>query len=564
VKKRAWEKVAELNRAESASPANKADQEKIAKIKSEIKEEERKRRQIEQEYRDQIKQIEKRHEEEMKKMQPPKNLDEERKELLKSLTVKLDREVERSQRQHVANLEILESQHRSNLEREKILSEQHNQIIRRQLEQQIQIAELVRGVQGSSTKLESILKSNTDINETAMREKQKKVLELEKEVNEKLTNLVVKQRTYNDLEKKLDGIIREYDLVKGEKLKILERDQFELDEHTERYKVQENKLISDVTLLRLKVENQKDKKARIEELLKAELLRKENELEDEKTRYENEKQAADDQQREYEKKIQLKYLEIDERKKMLSENEAALIKKIQNLDYKYDTVNREKEALKYKMEQLDEERVKFEDKAYQAQQTSIKVFEESEFVAVHKKEYEEDRAELEKLRYELEAEKAHVRAEHLKLEQKRTEIAMRERMIDQLKLNKVQEDLEAQQRINQSTKPYYLNEPFSAVRSGRSEFNVKSQNVENFSPNKFDYNFSVSKPDKEEIKSREFRSAKVESKTKAGVEDKEVTRIYEKLNESVPFSKKEDAKEGFDFNSYDEENDSDEEDDDEN
>ena len=102
------------------------------------------------------------------------------------------------------------------------------------------------------------------------------------------------------------------------------------------------------------------------------------------------------------------------------------------------------------MEQLDEERVKFEEKAYLAQQTSIKVFEESEFVSVHKREYEDDRAELEKLRYELEAEKAHVRADHLKLEQKRTEILLRERMLDQLKLNRVQDELDTHQYLYRS------------------------------------------------------------------------------------------------------------------
>ena len=118
-------------------------------------------------------------------MQPPKNLDEERKELLKSLTKKLDREIERIQKQHEANLESEEFHHKSNLEREKLLAEQHSDVLKRQLEQQIQIAELVKNVQGSSTKLESILKANMDIGETALRDKQKKVLELEKQVNEK-------------------------------------------------------------------------------------------------------------------------------------------------------------------------------------------------------------------------------------------------------------------------------------------------------------------------------------------------------------------------------------------
>lgn len=490
-------------------------------------------------------------------MQPPKNLDEERKELLKSLTKKLDREIERIQKQHEANLESEEFHHKSNLEREKLLAEQHSDVLKRQLEQQIQIAELVKNVQGSSTKLESILKANMDIGETALRDKQKKVLELEKQVNEKLTNLVIKQRTYNDLEKKLDGILKDYELLRAEKLKVQERDQNELNTNAERYKNQENRLIQDVTLLKLRVENQKDKQKRIEQMLQAELQQKEGELEDERNRFEREKKDAEAQQREYEKKIQLKYMEIDERKKMLAENESTLLKKIQNLDHKYDTVKRETEALRYRMEQLDEERVKFEDKAYQAQQTSIRVFEESEYVAAHKKEYEDDRAELEKLRYELEAEKAHVRAEHLKLEHKRTEILMRERMIDQLKLSKVQEDLETHQRANHSGKPSFAYDPFSASKGG-SDYFRGSYNIENFSPNKLKYPPSLDDKNLRERNDRKdlVQSAKIESRQRKS-DSPETKEMYSKLNQSVPYSKPEEEKQGFDFNSYDQEDDDD-------
>jgi hypothetical protein len=55
-----------------------------------------------------------RHEGDLSKMQPPKNTDVERKDLLKSLTVKLDREIDRIQRQHEANLETLDFQHKAN------------------------------------------------------------------------------------------------------------------------------------------------------------------------------------------------------------------------------------------------------------------------------------------------------------------------------------------------------------------------------------------------------------------------------------------------------------------
>lgn len=552
-KKRAWEKVNENKRVESLSPTQKADNEKIAKIKEEMKEEELKRKQIEADYREQIKALKKRHEDDLSKMQPPKNLDEERKELLKSLTIKLDREIERIQKQHEANIETEQIRHKNNLEREKLLAEQHSEILKRQLEQQIQIADLVRNVQGSSTKLESILKSNMDISESGLREKQKKTLELEKTVNEKLTSLVLKQRAFNDLQKKFDNLNRELESLRADKFRKQERDQTEQSDSLKRFKTEENRVIQEITLLKLKVENQKDKQKRIEQILSEELQRKESELEDEKTRFEREKQDAQAQQREYEKKIQLKYMEIDERKKQLNENESYLLKKIQNLDHKYDTVKRESEALRYKMEQIDEERVKFEDKAYQAQQTSIRVFEESEYVAVHKKEYEEDRAELEKLRYELEAEKAHVRAEHLKLEHKRTEILMRERMLDQLKLSKVQDDLETQQRMNYTSKGYY-DEPMSGLKSG-SDFYRGSYNMENFSPNKLDYPKTVQNTVTKDKEPRSA-SAKIGDLSK---DETEVKNLYNKLNESIERTKQkeEQSKRGFDFNSYDNDDDDD-------
>jgi len=547
----------------SLSPSKNANLEIIAKIKEQIREEDQRRKEIEKDYRDQIRSIKQRHESDMSKMQPPSNTESERKELLKSLTMKLDREIERIQRQHEANLELADQQHKANLEREKISSDQHAAVIKRQLEQQIQIAELVKNVQNSSNKLEAILKTNMDVTEDNLREKQKKTLELEKEVNEKLTGLVIKQRTYNDLEKKCDLVMKDYEILRAEKLKLHERDRFQVSESTERYKINENKLIQDVTLLKLKVENQKDKQNRIIELLEEEVTRKESELDGEKERLEREKKDAEEQQREYEKKIQLKYLEIDERKKKLNENETNLLKKIQTLDHKSEVVKRETDALRYKLEQLDAERVNFENKAHLAQQTSIKVFEESEYVATHKKDYEEDRAELEHFRYELEAQKAHVRAEHLKLEHKRTEIAMRERMIDQLKLNRVQEDLETHQRVHQTVKAYG-SEHFSGFNSGM-DFYRRNNNLENLSPNKLKYPSTLNK-DQELERSSPNESLKEESKINKSSNEKKIDEMYNKLNkrldESQPLQKSdpqiEEENEGFDFNNYDESDETDE------
>ena len=360
-RKRAWNKVTETKKIESLSPTQKADMDRVQRIRSEIIEEQQRRKQIENDYREQMKSMKQKHQTDLDKIKPPQNTEEERKELIKSLTKKLDREIERIQRQHEANLETMDFHHKANLEREKILAEQHSDVLKRQLEQQIQIAELVRNVQGSSTKLESILKSNMDISESNLREKQKKVLVLEKEVNEKLTQLLIKQRTHNDLEKKLDGVMKDYEILRAEKLKVQERDRNDVINNTEKYKNQENKLIQEVTLLKIKVENQKDKKNRFEQILQSELQQKEAELQEEKARFEREKRDAEDQQREYEKKIQLKYLEIDERRKLLTDNESYLLKKIQGLDHKYETVKRETEVLKYKMEQLDDERMKFEE-----------------------------------------------------------------------------------------------------------------------------------------------------------------------------------------------------------
>lgn len=515
-KKRAWQKVNENKRIESLSPTQKANQERILKIYEDIKEEEKRRKDIEAEYRQQIKQMKEKHEAALAKMQPPKNIEEERKELIRSLAKKLDREIERIQKQHEANMDIEESQHKANLEREKLLAEQHSVTIKRQLEQQIHISDLVKEVQSSSNKLESIMKSNLDASESTMREFQKKVLQLESEVNQNLTRLVIKQRNYNDMTKKLENLKKDYEF------------------NNNRSKVEKNKLIEEATLLKLRVENEKSKQKRIEQLLEQELAQKEQELEQEKSRLEREKHDAEDQQREYEKKIQLKYLEIDERKKNLAENETYLLKKVQGLDSKNDTVKRESEALRYKVEQLDEERNKFQEKAYMAQQTSIKVFEESEFVSVHKKEYEDDRAELEKLRYELEAEKAHIRAEHLRMEQKRTEILMRERMLDQLKLNRVQEDLDTHQRLYQSEDKIGVGyEPFSFVNS-KTDFYKTNYDAENYSPNKYEHQSASVK--NSFIKPNIPKSPLYDEKAKET--ESESHKMYDKLTRKVARSDK--------------------------
>ena len=197
---------------------------------------------------------------------------------------------------------------------------------------------------------------------------------------------------------------------------------------------------------------------------------------------------------------------------------------------------------------------------HQAQQTSIRVYEESESVAIHKKEYEEDRAELEKLRYELEAEKAHVRADHLKLEQKRTEILMRERMIDQLKLTKVQEDLEFQQRSGVQEHPLYTSDYFA--RKDENEYIRRSGN-ENLSPNKSNFATNIPQTESKVESIYEKVNVKVAEKEETKEERKDNHSKYHQLSQRVADIRNDDPKSAFDFNNYDEDDDDDDDDEDE-
>jgi hypothetical protein len=80
---------------------------------------------------------------------------------------------------------------------------------------------------------------------------------------------------------------------------------------------------------------------------------------------------------------------------------------------KENEVRGEIEELQQMMEVFDNERHKFETGKIKAEQTAIKVTEDSEFVKQHQDDYDDNRAELERLRYEIETEKAHLRTDYI-------------------------------------------------------------------------------------------------------------------------------------------------------
>lgn len=96
------------------------------------------------------------------------------------------------------------------------------------------------------------------------------------------------------------------------------------------------------------------------------------------------------------------------------------------------------------MEELDHEKEQFDLQVAKIEQTAIRVHEDSEFTAAHRQEYEENKAELDRLKYELETEKAHLRTEHIRLEERRHELSMRQRMMEQLRLQSFDYQLDEQ------------------------------------------------------------------------------------------------------------------------
>lgn len=95
-------------------------------------------------------------------------------------------ERERIQKQHEAELNLKRQQHQAALEREKIIADQHELTLKKQIEQQIKISEMVKNIQESSNTLDAIV--NTAIKEKEMKveAKQAAILELERKVTEKL------------------------------------------------------------------------------------------------------------------------------------------------------------------------------------------------------------------------------------------------------------------------------------------------------------------------------------------------------------------------------------------
>ena len=167
---------------------------------------------------------------------------------------------------------------------------------------------------------------------------------------------------------------------------------------------------------------------------------REKEYQFEATLLKKEKNDYEEQRERDEKKLQLKVFELDERKKALVEEEADFLKRTQLLEEKRNTVLKEREELRLKVVEFEQERESFAVQYKRVQELSLKANEESEFVSRHKAEFEDNKCELDRMRYEIEAEKAHLQAEQFRMDETRRELGQRQRMIEALSLKAQGED----------------------------------------------------------------------------------------------------------------------------
>lgn len=244
------------------------------------------------------------------------------------------------------------NQHLANMEREKITSEQQSAALKRQLDQQMKIGEMIKSVQDQSNNLEAIMKASIKEKEATIELRQNTIIDLEKKVNEKVMGLLLKQKDYNEREEKLGRMQKEV-------IEFQEQKKLELD--TERRKVEENsnqlqnlynqerarehQAKEEVEIMKKKIEYEEEKLRRIDAQFEEQINERVRDLEMEHERLAREKKDHEEMQREDDKRVSLKQYELEERKKALNERESKHLKQRQNLEAKEETVRIEMEQL---------------------------------------------------------------------------------------------------------------------------------------------------------------------------------------------------------------------------
>lgn len=132
----------------------------------------------------------------------------------------------------------------------------------------------------------------------------------------------------------------------------------------------------------------------------------------------------------------MRQIEIEDRKKLLSNCEHELRREQRLLEKKRELIETDRQALEENTISFEQEKIEFDAMAEKINETSERLQVEREKVLEEKAKFDLEKEHLDKIKYDIDIERSLLQAEYLKAEELEHELIHRENMLKMLIFNK--------------------------------------------------------------------------------------------------------------------------------
>lgn len=171
------------------------------------------------------------------------------------------------------------------------------------------------------------------------------------------------------------------------------------------------------------------------------MANRESELENAIQLLDKEKEELEIEHREnFIREIQARQIEIEERKRLLANNEHELRRQQRLKEKKKELIQADNETLQERQRQFESEKLVFEELAQKIQETSERLAEERARVLEEKAVFDNEKEHLDKFKFEIDTESSLLQQEFMQAEELEHELVHRENMLKMLIYNKENRD----------------------------------------------------------------------------------------------------------------------------
>lgn len=388
------------------------------------------------------------------------------KRLVDEMNQSIKQEREKLEIINLSELNNKRKQYEIELQKQRNIYDQQNQVFENQLKQQIELNKMLEQVRNSSNNIESTL---TQLNDDKSRGIDFQIDELkrrERDLEEKLKSIEYETKEADNRTEKVTKEILEYE----RKNMALNRNK----DYTPIFRSigSENNDDSNPDASHSEINKETIWREEAEfnlERINKEIADLQQEYEDKINAVELEKKVVLSERQHLFEMIQMerrnqehKFSDLGEMDHQLAQEEIDYEQRLAEYEAREDEINDEYNNLKLRMEIYDEEKEKFEDEASKVHQYSLMVQQESERIANFKFNYESMRKELEKSREIIARERALIKTEKLRHMEMIGELETRQRALELMRGEYVKERSDIAQQMWAIKRPLSYKVEFKA------------------------------------------------------------------------------------------------------